>query len=341
MATAHKARMRGVKGDKTMILAEKIVNLRKRMGWSQEELSEQLDVSRQSVSKWESAQSIPDMDKIVKMSTVFGVTTDYLLKDELGDEELGQPTVQTSEPGLRKVTLEEASKYMEVRRANAPRLALFSSMCVAAPILLILLSSLAEYGKISLREETTAGIGLIVMFLMIALAAVGFIRCSAKVSEFAFLDNENFETEYGVSNVVKKKRDDFKDTATRINTISTATVILAMVPLFLALCFNPQDIVYVYAVCAMLFMIACGVFGFVYTGTINGSYNKLLEDGDFTRENKAMSKRMSGFSTVYWLLMVAVSMTLMFIGVGRFWIVYPIAGVLFVPAKMLYAAIRK
>lgn len=331
--------MRGVKGDKTMILADKIVNLRKRMGWSQEELAEQLDVSRQSVSKWESAQSIPDMDKIVKMSTVFGVTTDYLLKDELGDDELGQP-VQTSEPGVRRVTMEEASKYMEVRRANAPRLALFSSMCVAAPILLILLSSLAEYGKISMREETTAGIGLIFMFVMIALAAVGFIRCSSKVSEFAFLDNEEFETEYGVSSVVKKKRDEFKDTTTRINTISTATVILAMVPLFLALCFNPQDIVYVFAVCIMLFMISCGVFGFVYTGSVNGSYNKLLEDGDYTRENKAKSKKLAGFSSVYWLLMVAVSMTLMFIGVDKFWIVYPIAGVLFVPIRMLYAAIR-
>ena len=331
--------MRGVKGDKTMILADKIVNLRKRMGWSQEELAEQLDVSRQSVSKWESAQSIPDMDKIVKMSTVFGVTTDYLLKDELGDDELGQP-VQTSEPGVRRVTMEEASKYMEVRRANAPRLALFSSMCVAAPILLILLSSLAEYGKISMRVETTAGIGLIFMFVMIALAAVGFIRCSSKVSEFAFLDNEEFETEYGVSSVVKKKRDEFKDTTTRINTISTATVILAMVPLFLALCFNPQDIVYVFAVCIMLFMISCGVFGFVYTGSVNGSFNKLLEDGDYTRENKAKSKKLAGFSSVYWLLMVAVSMTLMFIGVDKFWIVYPIAGVLFVPIRMLYAAIR-
>ena len=191
-----------------------------------------------------------------------------------------------------------------------------------------------------MREETTAGIGLIFMFVMIALAAVGFIRCSSKVSEFAFLDNEEFETEYGVSSVVKKKRDEFKDTTTRINTISTATVILAMVPLFLALCFNPQDIVYVFAVCIMLFMISCGVFGFVYTGSVNGSYNKLLEDGDYTRENKAKNKKLAGFSSVYWLLMVAVSMTLMFIGVDKFWIVYPIAGVLFVPIRMLYAAIR-
>ena len=58
------------------MLSEKIINLRKSRGWSQEELAERLDVSRQSVSKWESGVSNPELDKIVAMSTLFGVTTD-------------------------------------------------------------------------------------------------------------------------------------------------------------------------------------------------------------------------------------------------------------------------
>ena len=66
-----------------MLLADKIVTLRKRAGWSQEELAAQLGVSRQSVSKWEGAQSVPDMQKVVQMSRLFGVTTDYLLHDRL------------------------------------------------------------------------------------------------------------------------------------------------------------------------------------------------------------------------------------------------------------------
>ncbi len=70
-----------------MILADKITALRKKAGWSQEELVEQLGVTRQSVSKWEGAQSVPDMDKVVQMSRLFGVTTDFLLKDELSEEE--------------------------------------------------------------------------------------------------------------------------------------------------------------------------------------------------------------------------------------------------------------
>ena len=51
-----------------MILADKIIQLRKKAGWSQEELAEQLQVSRQSVSKWESAQSVPDLERILQMS---------------------------------------------------------------------------------------------------------------------------------------------------------------------------------------------------------------------------------------------------------------------------------
>ena len=65
-----------------MILADKIIDLRKKNGWSQEELAEKLQVTRQSISKWEGAQSTPDLNKILAMSQLFGVTTDYLLKDE-------------------------------------------------------------------------------------------------------------------------------------------------------------------------------------------------------------------------------------------------------------------
>ena len=58
-----------------MILADKIIDLRKKAGMSQEELAEKLGVSRQSVSKWESAQSTPDLNRILKMSEIFGVST--------------------------------------------------------------------------------------------------------------------------------------------------------------------------------------------------------------------------------------------------------------------------
>ena len=64
-----------------MILADKIIDLRKKAGMSQEELAEKLGVSRQSISKWEGAQSTPDLNRILQLSEIFNVSTDYLLKD--------------------------------------------------------------------------------------------------------------------------------------------------------------------------------------------------------------------------------------------------------------------
>ncbi len=63
-----------------MDLAEKILTLRKSRSWTQDQLAEQLDVSRQTISKWESGQSLPELDKITALSEVFNVSTDCLLK---------------------------------------------------------------------------------------------------------------------------------------------------------------------------------------------------------------------------------------------------------------------
>ena len=70
-----------------VILADKIIELRKKNGWSQEQLAQKLNVTRQSISKWEGAQSVPDLQKIILLSEIFGVTTDYLIKDEIEEEE--------------------------------------------------------------------------------------------------------------------------------------------------------------------------------------------------------------------------------------------------------------
>lgn len=65
-----------------MNLAEKIQSLRKEKQLSQEELAEKLDISRQSVSKWESGIAMPEIDKLIMLSEIFEVTTDYLLKSD-------------------------------------------------------------------------------------------------------------------------------------------------------------------------------------------------------------------------------------------------------------------
>ena len=187
-----------------MILADKIILQRKKAGWSQEELAEQLGVSRQSVSKWEGAQSIPDMDKLLKMSRLFGVSTDYLLKDEIDDAPAAL-TADESDTELRRVTMEEASDYLGKRRAAAPKIAFATFLCIISPIVLLIMAGLADSGKF-ISEGAAAGIGLSVLLLLVAVGAAIFLSCGARVKAYDFLGNEPFETEYGVSGMVREKK---------------------------------------------------------------------------------------------------------------------------------------
>ena len=85
---------------------------------AQEALAERLGVSRQSVSKWESAGSVPDLQKVIQMADLFGVSTDYLLKDEMGQENRDTENAPQSDMdcSLYRVTMEEANGFLNAKR---------------------------------------------------------------------------------------------------------------------------------------------------------------------------------------------------------------------------------
>lgn len=322
-----------------MILADKIITLRKRAGWSQEELAQQLGVTRQSVSKWEGAQSVPDMDKVLQMSRLFGVTTDFLLKDELEEAE-ALPEEGGGEPALRRVTMEQASAYLTLRRAAAPRMALATFLCVISPVALLLLAAISEDTRFAVSEEMAAGIGLCVLLVLVAAAVAVFIVTGAGSREYEFLEKEPFETEYGVTGMVKERKRDFAPTATRLNVIGTVLCILSAVPLFVCMCFRTGDLAYVTAVCALLVLAACGCIAFVYAGTITSSMDQLLEEGDYTRARKARSGVITAVSVCYWLVTTAVFLLYTYGPQGdpqyrSSWIIWAVAGVLYGVVMML------
>lgn len=117
-----------------MILADKIIRLREKNGWSQENLADKMNVSRQAVSKWEGAQTIPDLEKILQLSILFGVTTDYLLKDEIEDEELTNNI--SSDTTVKGISIEEANAYIEQRKKASWRIALATFLCILWILLL-------------------------------------------------------------------------------------------------------------------------------------------------------------------------------------------------------------
>ena len=315
-----------------MILADKIIELRKKEGWSQEELAEKLSVTRQSVSKWEGAQSIPDLDKVVQMSRLFGVTTDYLLKDEL---EESQPAECDAAPVLRRVTMAQASDYLALRRAAAPKMALATMLCVFSPIALIGLGGLSELSVSAVRitEDAAGGIGLCVLIVLVAIAVALFISCGNKAKEYEFLEKEPFETEYGVTGMVKERQKAFKPAYDRMNLIGTMLCILSVLPLFAA-AISGWYFLAVMAVCVLLAFVGIGTYFFVYGGTVNGAMEKLLEEGDYTRDEKSRKNITGPVSVIYWLVVTAIFMLYTFgpngNGQPRYsWIIWAVAGVLY------------
>lgn len=312
-----------------MILADKIVSLRKKAGWSQEELAEQLGVTRQSVSKWEGAQSVPDMDKVGQMSRLFGVTTDYLLKDEIEEQ-----AALVEESPLRRVTMGQAADYLARRRAAAPKVAFAVLLCVVSPVTLLLLAAMSEVQRFPISGNAAAGIGLCVMLVLLAVAVSIFLRADADVRDYRFLEEEPFETEYGVTGMVRQRQREYADTRTRYTTIGAVLYVLAAAPLFAAVCIDGSDLLYVGAVGVLLVLVGIGCLFLVSAGVYSSAMERLLEEGDYARGQKKHRRVLGTVSTIYWLAATAVFLIYTYGPSGNgqpqySWIIWAVAGVLY------------
>ena len=313
-----------------MTFSDKLIALRKKAGWSQEELAERLNVSRQSVSKWESAQSMPDIDKIVQLSSLFGVTTDYLLKDGQDDP---QPAAAETPSPLPRVTLAQAEDYLTRAQANAPRMALATALCIVSPIPLLALGTVSERGQLGLNGDLAGGLGLIALLVLVAVAVVLFMQCGAAVREYEFLEKEPIETEHGVTALVRERRAAFAPQYDKANITGTVLCILAAVPLFAAMMVGVSFLMSA-SICLVLVLVACGVYAFVRVGTVHDAMDRLLEDGDFTRGHKAVKGRLNALTAAYWLVVVAIFLWYTFGPNGNgqpqySWFIWAIAGVVY------------
>ena len=329
-----------------MTFSEKISALRKQKGWSQEELAEKLMVTRQAVSKWESAQSMPDLDKLVQLSEALGVSTDYLLKNEQAQSApVPAAAEQTVKP--RHVTQEEARRYLQLQTAAIPKTTLGVALCVWSPIALIGLPVLRSTLNWGFPEEICSGIGLCVLLVMVAAGVALLLTAGGTLREFEYLEREPIETDNGAREQALHMQREMASFCTRQNTIGVVLCILSVLPLFALMCVpGVPDGYYSLAVCALLLLVGIACLLLVRTGSMRGAVDKLLEQGNYTRENKAKSRFVGAVSAAYWLVVTAAFLFYTFGPNGNgqpqySWFIWAIAGVLYGALMAALSVYRK
>ncbi len=320
-----------------MKLSEKITELRKKNGWSQEELAFRLGISRQSVSKWESGAALPEMEKIVQLAELFDVSCDYLMREQLTSADLPkkasvvtaieEPSVLPDDDGFAvdveptpvndKVDITEIIARM---RKAAVLNAIGGMLCVLCPVLLIILAARADVGLVS--DGVAVGVGLSVLLVLVAIGVVLFVLAS----RFRFESEGDASVRAAIKNWVNVN--------TRFHVaiiaVAAALCVISAVPLFVAIATDAENAIAVCnAVACLLAIVSVGVALFVYAGVIKESVARMLACNELSAKQQQKKQLFDNISSLYWALALAVYLIWSFLsqGWGYTWIVWPIAGV--------------
>ena len=301
-----------------MLLSEKILMLRKKHGWSQEELDEKLGVSRQSVSKWESASASPDISKLVEIADIFDVSTDYLLKDT--DAPAPAPVSDIS----KTLSLKEAQVFVEDKITAGNKTALGVLMCILAPVLLIASSC-------SFMPKAAMPISLVILFALVCAAVIQFILTSQYLKKYKFLDEVDFTLDPAAQKYIQTEKQSYEKTATRGLITGVLLCIISPVPLIVSSFFDASDNVYIQLTSLLLVIIASGVYILIHSGSKMSAFNQLLCEEDFSPEQVMKNKRTDKIAGIYWPAVTALYLAASFL-TGRWdftWIIWPVAALIF------------
>lgn len=312
-----------------MILAEKITQLRKQNSWSQEELAAKMNVSRQSVSKWESTNSIPDLNKIIMLAQLFDVSTDALLKDEIDTFEAGD---KSNEPNAQQISLEQAVKYIDNKMAISALTIKGVILCVCSVIPLFFFLAMAHTHRLNLTGDIATAIGILAMLVMISIAISFFIRVNQYENDMAVIDNERFELAFGVHSVFNEKLQKYKPTYNLRLSIGIFMFITCFAPLmFVSMFFGGSDVVLM-MLNVLILMISVGLYLVIPASAKIDALNNILKDTTQETAKSKRTKRAEKLAAFYWPLLTTIYLgwSLWTMNWGFTWIIWPLGAVLFV-----------
>lgn len=323
-----------------MILADKIIRLRKKLGWSQEELAEKMNVSRQSVSKWEGANSIPDLNKIIMLSQIFDVSTDFLLKDEHEEFEVA---TEAKEPGINHITLEQATEYVEHKIAMTNLVSKGVVLCVCSAMPLFFFMAMAETNRLNMTGDIAAALGIVSVLILVSVGVSFFIKTNQYQDEITAIEDEPFELAYGVHSVFYEKRKQFRPAYNLRLSVGIFCFIVSFVPLLCVSIFSFEQDIVLLMIDVLLFIIAVGLFIILPVSAKYDAYSNVLKEAVKETETTRRTKRAEKLAGFYWPLLIAIYLGWSFwtMAWGITWIIWPVGAVLFAALVGLMELLHK
>ena len=335
------------------MLSEKIINLRKSRGWSQEELAEKLDVSRQSVSKWESGVSNPELDKIVAMSTLFGVSTDYLLKDVTAeerepihdfargdaDEEVVEEIITEEPIPTYEVTDTEVEEYLATVKKAGPRIALGVLLCILSPVALILFGALSNMGMF-MGENIAAACGFVALFAFVGVALMFFIPTGMSLSKYEYLEKNILVLPEALEKSLHEEYEEKnKKQLLSITAGVLCCVFAALSVVFVACLFAENEPVIELCLPLLFVFAAVGVYIIVRTCFLRGAYQRLLQVEEYTERRKKRAMQFEIVTSSYWTIVLVIYLGTSFL-THRWditWLVWILGAALSTPVETFFA----
>lgn len=301
-----------------MTLAEKIIQRRKLLGMSQEELAEKLGVSRQSVSKWELGAAIPETDKIVLMSEIFGVSCDYLLKD--GDTE---PLTASFE---REIGVSEITGYLTALVKKLRLIALGVVALILSPLALIMLSAALDSRLVS--ESVALGVGLTLLFVLAALGVALIVMGCAAVGAYSDLTSRSVPLSRSAQGIVRTGLDEGRARHTLGMVLAVVMCIMSVLPLILLGIMELPELAATVGIACMFVLVSAAVYIFITAGAYRSECETLANLP--SAETAEKSKLKSAIEGIFWPIVVAAYLAVSFTS-GRWdisWIIFLVAAAL-------------
>ena len=182
------------------------------------------------------------------------------------------------------------------------------------------------------------GIGIAALILLVIPAVALFITTGMKMEKYQYIDTEIIELEYGVTGIIKEKKQGYSERYTMGIVIGVSLCIISILPLIVMGAFGLPDHLLVTGIVFLFMIVAVAVYLLIQVCMVRETYDRLLQEGEYTAKAKKIDRKTEKWAAIYWPLVTAVYLgySLYTFDWGRSWIIWPVAAVFSTVLKAIF-----